>query len=82
MNSDHLHKEDWRVLRSALATSLVMRGLSDDEFREKLLEWERTGHIVFTINDETVVVTGGLFCGLPQWGLVRPIAFPAGGTLH
>ena len=82
MTSAHLHKEDWRILRSALATSLVMRGLSDEEFREKLLEWEKSGHIVFTVSDETLVVTGGLFCGLPRWELPRLIAFAQSGTLH
>ena len=59
MSSAHLHKEDWRVLRSVLATPLVMRGLSEAQFREKLLDWEKSGHVVFTVSDETLTVTVG-----------------------
>ena len=82
MTSAHLNKEDWRILRSVLATPLVMRGLSEDQFREKLLDWEKSGHVVFTVSDETVIVTGGLFCGLPQWELLRPIGYPTSATLQ
>jgi hypothetical protein len=59
-----------------------MRALSEDEFREKLLDFEKTGHVVFTVSDETLVVTGNFFCGLPRWEILRPIAMASGGTLH
>ena len=75
MSSALLNKEDWRVVRSALATSLVMRELSDDQFREKLLDFEKSGHIVFKVEDEIVTVTGNFFQGLPRWEMMRPIAF-------
>ena len=82
MSSALLHKEDWRVLRSALATPLVMRSLSDDEFRAKLLDFEKSGHIAFKVEDEMLTVTGNFFCGLPRWEMMRPIAHASGGTLH
>ena len=75
MSSVLLNKEDWRVLRTALATPLVMRSLTDDEFRAKLLDFEKTGHIVFKVEDETLTVTGNFFCGLPRWEMLRPIAY-------
>jgi len=82
MSSASLNKEDWRILRDALATSLVMRSLSEDEFRAKLLEFEKSGHVSFTVNDESLVVTGNFFLGLPRWEMLRPIAFASGTTLH
>lgn len=82
MSSASLNKEDWRILRDVLASPLCMRSLSDDEFRAKLLAFERTGHVVFTVNDETLVVTGNFFCGLPRWEMLRPIALATPGTLH
>jgi hypothetical protein len=82
MSSALLHKEDWRVLRTALATSLVMRALSEDEFRAKLLEFEKTGHIVFKVEDESLTVTGNFFCGLPRWEMLRPIAYVTSGAVH
>lgn len=82
MSSAQLNKEDWRVVRNALATSLVMRSLSESEFREKLLEFEKSGHIVFKVQDETLTVTGNFFCGLPRWEMVRPIAYATSGAVH
>ena len=82
MTSASLNKEDWRILRHALATSLVMRGLSDAEFREKILDFEKSGHVSFTVNDETLVVTGNFFLGLPRWEMLRPIALAQAGMLH
>jgi hypothetical protein len=75
MSSALLNKEDWRVVRSALATSLVMRELTPDQFREKLLDFEKSGHIAFKVEDEMLTVTGNFFLGLPRWEMMRPIAF-------
>ena len=80
MSSSLLNKEDWRVVRTALATSLVMRELTDDEFRAKLLDFEKSGHIVFKVEDETLTVTGNFFCGLPRWEMLRPIAYATSST--
>jgi hypothetical protein len=82
MSSAQLHKEDWRILQHVIAPALVMRGLSMNEFRDKLLCLEESGHIVFTVSDETMFVTGGLICGLPRWEMPRAIAFAGSGTLH
>ena len=82
MSSALLNKEDWRIVRTALATSLVMRSLTEDEVREKLLDFEKSGHIVFTVQDEMVTVTGNFFCGLPRWEMLRPIAYATSETLH
>ena len=82
MSSALLNKEDWRVVRTALATSLVMRELTDDEFRTKLLDFEKSGHIVFKVEDETLTVTGNFFCGLPRWEMMRPIAYATSGAVH
>jgi hypothetical protein len=82
MSSALLNKEDWRVLRSTLANSLVMRNLTEDEFRAKLLDFEKRGHIVFKVENETLTVTGNFFCGLPRWEMLRPIALASAGTVH
>jgi hypothetical protein len=82
MSSALLNKEDWRVVRNALATSLVMRSLTEEEFREKLLDFEKSGHIVFKVQDEMLTVTGNFFCGLPRWEMLRPIAYATSETLH
>ena len=82
MSSASLNKEDWRVVRDALATSLVMRTLSEDEFRAKLLAFEKSGHVSFTVSDEMLVVTGNFFCGLPRWEMLRPIALANERTVH
>ena len=82
MTSAALNKEDWRILRRALATSLVMRELSDAEFREKILDFEKSGHVSLTVNDESLVVTGNFFLGLPRWEMLRPIALAPAGMLH
>ena len=82
MSSALLNKEDWRIVRSALATSLVMRELTEDEFRAKLLDFEKSGHIVFKVEDETLTVTGNFFCGLPRWEMLRPIAYATSGAVH
>ena len=82
MSSALLNKEDWRVVRGALANPLCMRSLSDAEFQAKLLEFEKSGHIVFTVENETVAVTGNFFCGLPRWEMLRPIAYATSGAVH
>ena len=82
MTSATLNKEDWRILRRALATSLVMRDLSDAEFREKILDFEKSGHVSLTVSDESLVVTGNFFLGLPRWEMLRPIALAQPGMVH
>ncbi|HEX2827748.1 MAG TPA: hypothetical protein VHP37_15450 [Burkholderiales bacterium] len=82
MTSATLNKEDWRILRRALATSLVMRDLTDDEFRAKILDFEKRGHVSLTVSDESLVVTGNFFLGLPRWEVLRPIALAKPGTVH
>jgi hypothetical protein len=82
MTSAALNKEDWRILRQALATSLVMRDLTDDEFREKILDFEKSGHVSLTVNAESLVVTGNFFLGLPRWEMLRPIALASPRVLH
>lgn len=73
MSSRQLHTEDWRVLQSELASVLVMRGLSAEAFRAKVLCLERTGHLVFTVSPLAVIVTGRLIWGHPRWELPRSI---------
>ena len=82
MSSASLNKEDWRVLRDVLAPALVMRGASDEEFRAKLLQFEKSGHVSLTVHDESLVVTGNFFLGLPRWEMLRPIAYATGGVVH
>jgi hypothetical protein len=59
-----------------------MRELSDAEFREKILDFEKSGHVSLTVNDESLVVTGNFFLGLPRWEMLRPIALAPAGMLH
>ena len=80
MSSTLLNKEDWRVVRSALATPLVMRELTAEQFRDNLLAFEKSGHIVFKVEDEMLTVTGNFFLGLPRWEMMRPIAYPTSST--